>query len=265
MKTQGKNWLIPMACILLISARSIANAGAMGGESRTPSGTIYMGAFGGGGGDTSVNLFQQGTALLNYDSTSGSINNGGPLAVNSLGKSSSGSAWLVGGKVGYRWSERPLNYVSSNWAFAPATELEGFYLGCSTMVGAHLDNKTTRLYEHDFRVTYPMNAGVFLVNGLLNGRSASLGRFQPYIGVGAGVAVISISGSNSLQTTPPEVGVNHYNSDTNDTSLAFAAQPKIGVSFNMSQNTNIFVEYRFLYLSVSNYTFGSTVYSSIKS
>lgn len=260
MKIQRKNWPISIACILSISAASLVNARTISAESITPSGTIYIGAFGGAGGGTSVDLVQQGTALYNYGSGSGSINNEGPLAVNSFGQSSSGSAWLAGGQIGYRWSERPLHYFSSNWEFSPAAELEELYLGRSTMVGENLTNETTRLVEHNFRVTFPLQTGIFLVNGILNAQSASLGRFKPYIGVGAGVAVISVSNANSLQTTPLEAGVNHYNSDTNDTSIAFAAQPKIGVSFNISQNTNMFVEYRFLYLSASNYIFGSTVY-----
>ena len=121
-------------------------------------------------------------------------------------------------------------------------------------------NATTRFTEHDFRVTYPLHAGVFLVNALLHANPSHFEKFHPYVGVGAGTAVLSISGANSTQKTPAEPGLNHYNSGTNDTSLAFAAQPKIGLAFQLNQSTNVFAEYRFLYLSTSDFTFGSSVY-----
>ena len=252
-----------IASILCITSSAISHAGTMGAEAVAPIGAFYIGGFGGGGGSLSTNLTQQGTALYMYTSTSGPSNpsNGGPLAVNAFGQSNSPSLWMAGGQVGYRFPEGMLKYFSPNWTFAPASELEGYYLGQSTMHGADLNNDAgSRLNEHDFHVTYPLSTGVFLVNGVLNATSSSLGRFHPYIGAGAGVAVISISGANSLQTTPLEAGINHFNSNPNDTSVAFAAQPKIGVSFNLRDNTNVFLEYRFLYLSGTDFTFGSTMY-----
>jgi len=59
---------------------------------------------------------------------------------------------------------------------------------------------------------------------------------------------------------PAEPGINHYNSDTSDTTSAFALQPKVGLSFDLGSNTNAFVEYCFLYLSATDFTVGSTVY-----
>ena len=232
----------------------------MGVESKQALGALYIGGFGGGGSTPSTKLVQQGTALYNYDSGSGSISNGGPLAVNAFGQSDSGSVWMAGGQLGYRWTERMLNHFGSNWTVAPAAELEGYYLQRSTMHGVDLDNATARLVEHDFHVTYPIKTGVFLVNGILNANSSTLGRFHPYLGVGAGVALVSITGAHSLQTAPLEPGINHYNSDSSDKSLAFAAQPKVGVSFNLTDHTNVYIEYRFLYLSVTDYTFGPTSY-----
>lgn len=252
MKIKGMNCHTSIACILLISSGAVY-AGTMGVESVAPVGTIYVGAFGGGGGVTSGSYGQYGTAFYSEIA-------GGPLAVNAKGESNNTSAWVVGGHVGYQWPARLLNHINPNWTFAPAAELEGYYLGGATLSGDDLNNGTTRLTEHNFHVKYPLSTGVFLVNAILNANHADFGKFHPYVGVGAGAAVISVSGANSTQRTPAEPGVNHYNSDSNDTHTAFAAQPKIGVSFDLSPYTNVFVEYRFLYLSASDFTFGSTVY-----
>ena len=252
MKINEINRSISIACVLFISSASAAHSGTMGAEAPAL-GTIYVGAFGGGGSVTSGNLSQEGTAMYG-------ASKGGPLAVNAIGSSDGSSTWIVGGHLGYQWPSRLLNHINSNWTFAPATELEGYYLGGANIHGDDLNNGTTRLDEHDFHVTYPMHTGVFLVNAVLMADHSSFGNIHPYVGVGAGTAVISITGANSTQKTPAEPGINHYNSGTNDTSFAFAAQPKIGVSFNVNQHTAMFIEYRFLYLSPTDYTFGSTVY-----
>ena len=253
MKGRGMSYYKAIIGMLLIASGSVVYGGTMGPESVAPMDALYIGVFGGGGSVASGDLHQEGTAFL------GDME-GGPLAVNGKGKFNSSSEWLVGGHVGYQWPARSFNHVSPNWTFVPATELEGYYMGGPTIEGYDQNNDTTRLLEHDFHVTYPLHTGVFLVNAILNANHANFGKFHPYIGVGAGAAVLSITGANATQKTPAEPGINHYNSRTNDTSLAFAAQPKIGVSFDVSQNTKMFVEYRFLYLSASDFTFGSTVY-----
>lgn len=253
MKIKGINCHSSIACMLCISSVTAVYGGTMGAEAVAPLDAIYFGAFGGGGGIINGALSQQGTAYY-------SAAKGGPLAVNASGVASNSSAWLVGAHVGYRWPERLLNHIGSNWTFAPATEMEGYYLGGNTLRGDDLNNSTTRLTEHDFHVSYPMRTGVFLVNAILNATHADLGKYHPYVGIGIGTAVVSISGANSTQKTPAEPGINHYNSGSSDTSIAFAAQPKVGLSFNLNQNTNVFAEYRFLYLSATNFSFGSTVY-----
>ncbi|WP_415075215.1 hypothetical protein [Legionella sp.] len=79
------------------------------------------------------------------------------------------------------------------------------------------------------------------------------------MGVGIGSAIVSVSGASAIQLSPPEPGLNHYNSHASNTAFAFAAQPKIGVNFDIGSRASIFAEYRFLYLSSTDYTFGSTV------
>ena len=255
MKLKGIHSHMSLACMLLLSSGTGVYAGTMGAETAAPNDAVYLGFFGGGGAVTSGRLSQEGTAFYTEA-------NGGPLAVNATGAANSSSEWIVGGQVGYQWAGRSFNHINPNWSFAPAAELEGYYLGGATLQGNDLNNGTTRLTEHDFYVSYPLHTGVFLVNAVLNANHSNFSKFHPYVGVGAGAAVISITGANSTQNTPAEPGINHYNSDTSDTSIAFAAQPKIGVSFDLGQHTNMFVEYRFLYLSATDFGFGSTVYPS---
>ena len=253
MNISKKKYFAYIGCLTSISLSTLVSAGTMGTDVPSPSDRIYVGVFGGGTGISTGDISQKGTAFFPEA-------DGGALAVNARGTSNNGSTWLVGGHVGFRWSSRVLDNISPQWTFSPATELEGYYLGSHTLSGAELNNETTRLTEHDFHVKYPEKTGVFLVNAILNAGSSSFEKLNPYVGVGVGMAVNVISGASSTQVAPYEAGVNHYNSDPSDSALLFAAQPKVGVSFKCNKNTSIFAEYRFLYLSSTDYTFGSTVY-----
>lgn len=232
-------------CLLALSA-SVAYSGAMGPESIAPAGKIYLGVFGGGGAVTSGDMTMSGTAFFFEEL-------GGPLAVDGFGTYDSSSMGMIGGHIGFAWSNMSLNFPVT-----PALELEGYYMGGVKLTGHDLSNDTVRLDEHDFLVNYPMKTGVFLVNAVLNANNSVFGKFKPYAGVGIGSAVVSISGATAIQVSPPEA-VNHYNADPDDTAVAFAAQPKVGVRFDFSPNASVFAEYRFLYLSQTDYTFGSTV------
>jgi opacity protein-like surface antigen len=151
------------------------------------------------------------------------------------------------------------NLINSSWGLAPAIELEGFYLGKSSFTGHDINNNTTRLPEHDFLVNYPMTSGVFLANAILN-LTPSQTRYHPYIAAGIGGAVLSIAHATATQTSPAEPGINHYNSNPNDTAATFAAQGKAGLSFDLTQHISLFAEYRGVYLANTSYSFGSTAY-----
>ncbi len=242
---------------LCIMSNSIAYADSAIPNIVSPAspGRIYIGLFAGGETVHSDALKQEGTAYL----ASGL---GGPLAVNAFGTSSSASGWFGGGHIGYQGSRDILNNPGSAWTFLPAAELEGYYLGNITLRGVDLNNSTARLEEHDFHVTYPMSTNVFLMNAILDISHAYSNRVHLYAGFGIGSGIISISGAYAAQVAPEEPGINHYNSDTSDTAVAFAAQPKLGLRFDLTQHASLFAEYRFLYLSPTNYLFGSTVYST---
>ncbi|RUR07826.1 hypothetical protein ELY15_11775 [Legionella sp. km772] len=227
----------------LLVASSALNAGTMGAVGPAP-GSFYIGAFGGAGGVGSENLSQHGIAYF-----------APPLDVNAYGKASdSDTVGVGGGFIGYKFG----SLSGTPWAMTPALEFEGYYFGL-TQRGHDIDDNTNRLLEHDFSVSYPMDNGVLLANGVLNFDTV-WGSVRPYIGGGIGAAIISISGADSLQTTPLELGVNHYNSNTSDDDWSFAAQVKAGLNFSVSQQVSLFAEYRFLYVSPTDFTFGSTQY-----
>lgn len=228
-----------------------AQAGTMGPIEQVVPGKVYVGVFGGAGASNRADISMYGTAFFTEAE-------GGPLAVNAFGRTNSRHAGLVGGHIGYQWPEI-INWFSSSWSLTPAVELEGYYLGKDNFTGHDINNETVRLPEHDFLVNYPMHAGVFLGNAILN-FNPSQSIWHPYVGAGIGAAVVSISSASALQVSPPEVGVNHFNSNTRDKESTFAGQIKAGLNFDVSKNASIFVEYRGLYLADTDYTFGSTVY-----
>lgn len=214
------------------------------------SGRFYLGVFGGDGSSSQFHASQFGSAFFLEDEN-------GPLAVNAFGHTKSQSGWLAGAQVGYQARDILFN-PSSDWRVKPAIELEGYYLGNRSFTG-DLINNTTRIPEHDFVVRYPMKRSVFLTNAVFSLNNPCY-LFHPYIGVGFGGAIVEISGANSTQVEPFEVGINHYNSNTSDTSPTFAGQVKAGLSYDINEYVSLFAEYRWLYLSSTHFAFGSTDY-----
>lgn len=209
---------------------------------------IYVGIFGGGGHSGDNNASQTGTAFF-------APANGGPLAVNANGNTG-GSAGIAGMHIGYAWPDYAM--CKGGWNLTPAVELEGYYLR-SNQEGDLL-NPNARIPEHSFVDTFPMHTGVFLANAVWTLETPYTNKLYPYLGVGIGAAIISINGANSKQIHPPEPGINHFNSNTHSTDGTFAGQAKAGLRFNLTNNWRLFAEYRFLYLSSTNYKFGSTQY-----
>lgn len=214
---------------------------------------VYIGIFGGGGSSNEFNVTQQGTAFY-FEAL------GGPLAVNGFGHVNSHSNGFFGAQLGYQWEGMTFNHLNT-LTIMPAVELEGYYLTNSTF-HADLINNTARLDEHDFLVSYPMRRTVFLANYVLNfGKPCLL--VQPYIGFGIGSAIVRIAGADASQISPPEVGVNHYNSNPHDTDATFAGQIKAGLSYDINKCVSVFAEYRWLYIANTHFQFGSTVYPEV--
>ena len=231
----------------LVSSAYAGHAAKMVQPPQAP-GSFYVGIFGGGGSSGKFNVNQYGTAFFTEAE-------GGPLAVNAFGSTGSQSTWLVGGQVGFKARDIA---IDSEWSLTPAVELETYYFGSQSFSG-HLGNDTTRLPEHDFAVTYPMNRSVYLANAVLNINNLCY-RFHPYVGAGFGGAIVRINGATAAQVAPPEVGINHYNANGSDAAPTFAGQVKAGLSYDVNEWISVFAEYRWLYLSTTHFTFGSTVY-----
>ncbi|HEV8061632.1 MAG TPA: outer membrane beta-barrel protein [Gemmataceae bacterium] len=225
--------------------------GPCSGESGQAAPGYYVGIFGGGGGSSNTHATQSGTALFPVGGPPDGL---GPLSVNADGNMRSSGTYLGGFQIGHEWSGLPLG---TGWALLPALEYEAYYLG-DTQNG-YLINPTPRLDEHDFLVSLPTDTGVFLANAVVS-LNSPVRNIYPYIGAGVGSAVMSIHGANSAQLAPPEPGINHFNSDPNASSWAFATQGKAGVRFALSDHWNLFGEYRYLYIGSTEYVFGSTQY-----
>jgi len=238
-------------CSLLLAAPVVASN--YKGEELPPilSG-FYLGGFGGYGSINDFQVRQNGIAMFSptlFDEGIGSLSE--PLAIDAVGNVGSNSIGFGGIHFGYEW-------LVPTWGITPGIELEGIYF--SKTFEADLDNSSIVLTEHDFDDSFPTKTGVVLVNGIFQLNCFRLGMVHPYIGIGLGAAILSITGADAPQVNPPEPGVNHFNSDEDSLDWTFAAQAKAGLRFALSQNWQLFAEYRFLYLGNTEFTFGSTVY-----
>ncbi len=98
-----------------------------------------------------------------------------------------------------------------------------------------------------------------MANGILEFNNDYI---SPYIGVGVGVGFVSIHSANSSQVAPPEAGINHFNTDRSEFTSLFTTQAKAGLRYRFFKHYRLSAEYRFIYLTSSNVSFGSTSYPS---
>lgn len=208
---------------------------------------IYAGIFGGYGSARSANLEQQGAVIL------------GPrlrLPIKATGPTDSTHLGMGGLQLGYEWQGWKAN--EANWAVRPALELEAVYLGKHSPLGTMPVRPSALGTQY---VTLPMTTGLVLANAVFTFDTPYSNTFFPYIGLGAGAAFMSIKGSDSAN--PSEPGINHFNSDPNASSAAFALQLKLGLKAQVQENTLLFAEYRHISISPSSYTFGETDYPGL--
>lgn len=242
-----KGWLSAALVFLSLSAM---NSSLMAWDCCDPCdcNRFYIGGFGGGIYSNSSKLTQMGTALFTAVKH-------GPLAVLAQGHTKKTSSGFGGAQIGYEWSQC---FGCSDWNFAFAGEVETYFH--SHKKKGHLINPTDRIPKHVFLDSFHMNTSVCLVNAILSLKNPCMCGFSPYVGGGIGAARISLQHAKSLQVSPEEPGINHFNSRRHDSSWAFAGQIKTGLRYEICQSLHIFGEYRYLFVDSSNYIFGSPIY-----
>lgn len=206
---------------------------------------IYFGGFGGWIFPYNLTVTQIGTVFLTESA-------GGALDVSAAGTATGKTKGFGGLHIGYEW----MNKICPGFRLAPALELEGIYFA-NTAEKVDVINQTTRLDAHEFIDTLPMRLGTLLANGTLEFNNDYI---SPYLGFGLGVGFVSIHDANSLQIDPLEPTFNHFNSNTNDFNTLFTTGAKAGLRYRFFKHYRLSAEYRFLYLTSSNFTFGSTNY-----
>ncbi len=244
-----------LGCCSLTLVSPVLHAESIQG-SPLSSGSFYVGGFGGWGTSNDFQIRQSGVAF--FSPSQHALGIGGlsePLGIDSVGDSDHLSIGFGGIHLGYEWIIP--NVKNTALTLIPGIELEGLYF--KKTFSTELDNSNNILTEHDFADEFPMKTGVVLVNGVL-ALNWCMSKLQPYIGVGLGAAVNSITNADSPQISPPEYGVNHFNSDTDSQDWTFAAQTKVGLRYALNDHVRVFAEYRFIYLGNTEYTFGSTHY-----
>lgn len=191
---------------------------------------FYVGLFGGAGTASSMSAGQEGGFYL-----PGPLNT--QVGVNAQGKTGGEPVGVLGLQAGYEGKRQALG--QSEWALKPAAEREGMYIGQQSRVG---DMPITSVVLGTQDLTLPMTVGVVLANAVLTVQTPRSSRIFAYLGVGAGVARLSIQGANS--TNPSEPGINHFDSGPDASATAFAMQFKAGLKGEVAKNLLLFAEYR---------------------
>jgi len=206
---------------------------------------FYVGLFGGAGTASSMSARQEGGFYLPAPLST-------RVGVDAQGRTGGEPVGVLGLQAGYEGKRQ--TFGPSEWSLKPAAELEGLYIGQQSPVG---DMPITPSVLGTQYVTLPMTVGVVLANAVFTVQTPWSSRIFPYLGVGAGVARLSIQGANS--TNPSEPGINHFDSGPDASATAFAMQFKAGVKGEVARNLLLFAEYRHLTINPTQYTFGETL------
>lgn len=240
--------MVNLRCLALLFALSAMNLAACEQPSCD---RLYVGAFGGGIYSNTSKVTQYGTAFFS------DVTSIGPLSVIAEGQLNKTSSGLGGAQIGYE-GFKPL---CSGWSLAPAGELEYFFYKHKKK-GDLVNQTVNGLFEHDFVDSFDMRSNVILANLVVSIKNDCLFGISPYVGGGIGATRISLRNADSFQTEPLQEGINHFNSNPNDSTWAFAVQAKAGLRYSFCKMFHIFAEYRFLYVDTSNYIFGATNYTT---
>jgi opacity protein-like surface antigen len=130
----------------------------------------------------------------------------------------------IGGFVGAK-----LGYVFGTGKIRPAIEFDGYYNHFDLDVKGHAG-------PVDFDFGGDVDSGAFLINFLVR---FDFGRFQPYIGAGAGV--------HHTEASDPVARVNGVTIEgTGDSVTDFAWQIVAGSDYYFTEKLSLFLEYKYL-------------------
>lgn len=246
-KTNGEDMVISRYALAVLGLLLVANTPLVAkADTQGP----YIGLFGGLGAATATSLQQKGAVIL-PETAPVPI-----LPINAQGSTSNSTSVAMGGAhVGYEWSRLGLG---TNWGLKPAAEIEGVYIGKHSPMGEMPVRPRFLGMQY---VTVPTTAGVFLANAIFTLQTPYSNKIFPYVGLGVGMAFVSIKGSDSAN--PSEPGINHFNSDPDASDTAFAMQLKAGIKGEIHKNVYLFAEYRHLTINATHYTFGATDYPGV--
>lgn len=230
---------------LLISA--LGSGSCFAADAQSEQGA-YVGVFGGSGAAIATSLQQKGAVHLP---------GGRNLPINANGSTGSSSRVSLGGvQVGYEWDK--WGFKQSRWGLKPSVELEGLFLGKYSPTGT-MPVKPSALGTQ--YVTIPTQTNLLLANAIFTIKTPYSDKVFPYVGAGAGVAFVSLKGTDSAN--PSEPGINHFNSGPNASATAFAFQLKTGLKAEIKKNLYLFTEYRYLSINATSYKFGATDYPGL--
>ncbi|WP_322994638.1 outer membrane protein [Castellaniella sp.] len=231
----------PLKPLMILLAAGLCQAPATWAADSGP----YIGALGGLGTLQSTSLQQLGTVRLPHPLPD--------LPIDADGSTDRPHLALGGLQLGYQWDAIPVG--ASAWRFRPAAELEGLYLGRHTPKG---DMPVDPSFLGTQYVTIPTTGQLLMASVVFALETPYSQRVFPYVGVGAGMARLSISGADSAN--PSEPGINHFNSDSSASDSAFAYQLRLGLKGQISRQLSVFTEYRYLSIAATRYGFGATDY-----
>jgi opacity protein-like surface antigen len=121
--------------------------------------------------------------------------------------------------------------------------------------------------EHRFANAMHIHARIAMLHAIVAYELSD--RLQPYVGLGVGTAWLRADRAVSYQTHPsgpiervPLTGepVNHFNSRDHASASTFTWQARAGMRMDVTTRAGVFIEYRYMALTPTRFTFGSTQY-----
>ena len=175
--------------------------------------------------------------------------------------SNSSIAGYAGLKLGYVFNTktlvRPALELDTYWVQSKLTT--NYYEKTVKNYSTYMNDPATDVYEQKLTASGRANTFATMVNAI---GKVDLGSFQPYAGLGIGLATTGWSGTTKgVETTNGDV-VGRYNQSAYNASSStyFAFQAIAGADYYVMNNLSVFTEYKFLNVCGDN---GSSLRNNI--